>query len=117
MMPEQEIFRAARMAHVAVRNWCRENGDFSLPRWHEAIPEYHESTLDSVRFILTYPDSPPEALHQRWMEQKLTAGWVYGPMKSVALRVHPDLVPFTELSWEAQVKDRLFIATVRALER
>jgi hypothetical protein len=42
-------------------------------------------------------------------------GWTYGPVKDAAARTHPLLVPFAQMPAEAQAKDRLFIAVVRAL--
>ena len=42
-------------------------------------------------------------------------GWTYGEVKDPARKTHPTLLPFGGLPAEQQLKDRLFIAIVRAL--
>ena len=46
--------------------------------------------------------------HQRWMEQKLRQGWVYGETRDDRLKKHPSLVPYTDprLSESEKDKDR-----------
>ena len=47
-----------------------------------------------------------EMEHERWMQQKLDAGWKPGKATDKAKKVHKDLVPWDELPHREQDKDR-----------
>jgi hypothetical protein len=49
------------------------------------------------------------------MERMRAEGWTYGDVKDFGRKTHPTLLPFDELPTDQQLKDRLFIAIVRAL--
>jgi hypothetical protein len=46
------------------------------------------------------------AEHDRWMAAKLVQGWVHGPVRDDARRIHPDIVPYDELSEAIKDLDR-----------
>ncbi|MES2302097.1 MAG: RyR domain-containing protein, partial [Pseudomonadota bacterium] len=46
------------------------------------------------------------AEHDRWMVAKLADGWRYGPVRDDAARLHPDIVPFDDLSEAIKDLDR-----------
>jgi hypothetical protein len=46
------------------------------------------------------------AEHERWCDDLMGEGWRYGPVKDSERRVHPSLVPWSELSEEERDKDR-----------
>ncbi|MEU4364081.1 RyR domain-containing protein [Promicromonospora sp. NPDC023987] len=50
--------------------------------------------------------------HERWMADKLAAGWTYGPERDDVRRLHPDLRPWDDLSEPDREKDR---AAIRAI--
>jgi hypothetical protein len=50
-----------------------------------------------------------ELEHERWMAEKLAAGWQHGPKRDEAQKLHPDLVPWSELSEEVKEIDRRFV--------
>ena len=105
----------ASVIHDANRRLQIVQGDpRPSPLWDEA-PEYQvrESTA-LVELALADPERTPEQNHQGWLDRLLADGWRRGP-KDEAAKTHPLLVPFDELPLEAQQKDRLFIAIVRAL--
>jgi hypothetical protein len=52
--------------------------------------------------------------HQRWMEERLTSGWSFGPTKDVGAKRSPFLVPWDDLTEEIRDLDR---DTVRAMPR
>jgi len=85
------------------------------PLWDEA-PDYQarEST-ESVARALADPERTPEQNHQGWMDRLIADGWRYGEVKDEAAKTHPLLLPFDEIPVEAQRKDYMFIAIVRAL--
>ena len=43
--------------------------------------------------------------HLRWMRFLSLNNWRWGPERNNALRIHPMLVPFEDLSQEEQAKD------------
>jgi hypothetical protein len=52
--------------------------------------------------------------HDRWAEERRSAGWVYGPTKDVETKRSPYLVPWEDLSEEVRDLDR---DTVRGIPR
>ncbi|HKS27421.1 MAG TPA: RyR domain-containing protein [Pyrinomonadaceae bacterium] len=108
--------QVARIAHEANAALCRSIGDDSQGPWEEAPDWQRESSISAVRFILDNPDAGPGASHERWMREKLDAGWRHGPVKDAGARTHPCLVPFEELPPEQQAKDYLLRAVVLSLD-
>ncbi len=52
----------------------------------------------------------PEELHGSWMQAYFAMGWVYGENYNRENKVHPDLVPYSELGQLERDKDAVFIA-------
>ena len=42
-------------------------------------------------------------------------GWSYGPVHDPVAKLHPNMVPYDQLTPEQRQKDALFLAVVRAL--
>lgn len=106
----------AEVAHEVNRAYCLALGDDSQPPWAEAPDWQQQSALNGVDLHLG-EDAGPEASHANWMEEKLEAGWKYGPVKDPDKKEHPCLVPFAELPREQQAKDYIFRAVVVAMSR
>jgi DNA-binding transcriptional MerR regulator len=107
----------ARVIHAANRELQIVQGDPKpSPPWDEA-PEYQirESTASVVE-ALANPQRTPEENHQGWYERLVADGWTYGEVKDADAKTHPDLLPFDQLPRYEQLKDKLFMAIVRALE-
>lgn len=66
----------------------------------------------------TFSDAEVEELarseHDRWCSDLRGQGWRWGPAKDAARKLHPSLVPWSELSEEERDKDR---EPIRALPR
>lgn len=105
----------ARVVHEALRAWAAANGDHSLPAWDEAPDWMHESTRQSVSHALNNPDETGEAQHVQWLRQKRADGWVYGPVRDNQQKIHPMMVPWSELPDVERRKDLLLQAIVRSL--
>ena len=66
-----------------------ETGDVLLPQELEALVEEIAKNV-----------------HEVWAQHRLEQGWKYGKERSDALKEHPSLVPYEELSEEEKDYDR-----------
>lgn len=106
----------AEVCHETNRAYCRTLGDFSQPSWQLAPQWQKESALKGVQFHVANPGASPSHSHEEWLKEKTATGWKYGPEKDPDKKEHPCFRPYEELPKEQQMKDRLFIAVVHALE-
>lgn len=105
---------AARLSHECNRAYCESIGDLSQPEWKDAPEWQKESARSGIRFLQENPETTPEQSHQSWLQQKVSDGWVYGPVKDPAKKEHPCLVCYKELPDEQKVKDGIFIQSFNA---
>lgn len=105
----------AQTAHEALRAWSMAHGQSQLPGWEGAPDWMKASSRESVQFVLDNPAAGPGAQHDQWMQQRISAGWTYGPERDEARKTHPMLIPFEDLPEFEQRKDTLIIAIVKAL--
>lgn len=71
----------------------------------EPTKDQLDSLKQGVLFGLLRPNSTPEENHKNWMEQKISQGWIYGKIKDMDKKTHPDLVPFDKLPKIEKDKD------------
>lgn len=45
-------------------------------------------------------------VHEVWAHGRIEQGWIYGPVRNDALKTHPCLVPYEELSEDEKEYDR-----------
>ncbi|WP_025886488.1 RyR domain-containing protein [Asaia prunellae] len=110
------IQKIAFVCHEVNRALCLAHGDKSQAPWSEA-PEWQKaSAISGVEFVISHPDARPSDSHKSWLAVKEADGWIYGPVKDVAKKEHPCMVPYEALPSEQKVKDHLFLAVVRSLE-
>lgn len=107
----------ARICHEVNRAWCEACGDFSQKSWDDAEDWQRSSVIAGVEFTMNNPDAGDSAQHDNWMAQKAADGWVYGPVKDAEAKTHPCMVPYAALTYDQQVKDKLFRAVVLAAMR
>ena len=105
----------ARVCHEANRAYCATLGDLSQPQWADAPQWQKDSAMLGVKLHTENPNAGPEASHESWFAQKVSDGWIYGPIKDPDEKTHPCMLPFAELPREQQAKDYLFRGVVRAL--
>lgn len=110
-----DIIATARICHEANRAYCSSIGDDSHLPWAEAPDWQKQSAIAGVEFNIANPTAGPSSAHESWVEEKRSAGWVYGEVKDPAAKTHPCCVPYDDLPLEQRRKDVLFIAIVRAL--
>ena len=110
------IEQIAELAHEANRLYCRSLGDNSQLPWSEAPKWQKDSAINGVQFHLANPESKPSDSHESWLKEKRDAGWTFGPVKDPEKKQHPCFVPYEALPAAQQVKDKLFLSVVRAVE-
>lgn len=110
-----EVAKIAQISHETIRAYCRSIGDNSQPTWEEASEDVKKGKIRGVQFILDNPSVTPQDQHNKWLDDKISAGWVYGAEKSEAKKTHPCIAPYEKLPEEQQRKDSLFQSVVRAL--
>ncbi len=103
----------APVVHEAVRAYQKVLGQPVSPAWDEATWE-KQSTIEAVNYALA--DPTPGQQHQKWMDERLAAGWKHGPVKDNAAKTNPALVPFEQLPISEQAKDSLLIAITNILK-
>ena len=52
----------------------------------------------------------PEELHGSWMQAYFAMGWKFGKKYDREAKMHPDLVPYTQLGQLERDKDAVFVA-------
>lgn len=112
----KKLVDIATVCHESNRAYCWLLGDKSQVPWDEAPDWQKESSINGVLFLLNNPDATEETVHQNWVNDKIKAGWKYGPVKDPDKKTHPSIIKFSELSDSEKDKDKLFVAIVRALQ-
>lgn len=103
----------AMAAHEANRTYCRALGDLTQVPWDDA-PEWQQtSALCGVDGV--FAGNGPGASHESWLAEKVATGWTFGPVKDAEKKEHPCMVPFTELPFDQQQKDHIFVQTVHTM--
>lgn len=103
----------AEVCHEANRAMQRHLDDPVSEPWESLDEETKESAIDGV--ANARGGASPRQSHENWMKFKLAHGWEYGEEKSLEHKTHPLLVDYDDLPPEQQLKDKLFLAIVRAL--
>ena len=92
--------------------------------WHEAPDWQKDGMRNAVDFWDELHEQDAftiqklcEASHQNWMRFKEADGWVYGPKKDAELKVHPCMVPFSDLPEDQKAKDEVVVNTYLQLIR
>jgi hypothetical protein len=120
-MIEQKIHKnevvevIAELCHEMNRTYCLSMGDTSQPRWAEAPAWQKESARLGVSMVIDNPDTTPEDSHKSWMKQKKADGWRFGPSKDPMRKEHPCMVSYAKLPKSQQIKDLIFITTVKTM--
>ncbi len=112
-----KLIKTARLCHEVNRAICEAHGDHSQVAWEEAASWQRESAVRGVQYLLGNPLATPADQHDAWVRDKIIDGWQVGPVKDVAAKLHPCLVPYDELPPAQRLKDYTFQAIVRTRHR
>src|SRR5271169_2625837 len=109
------VIDIAKVCHNINKAYCQSIGDNSQPDWSDAPDWQKTSAINGVEFHLANPDALPWSSHEKWLEQKLSEGWKYGPVKDVEKKEHPCCVPYDQLPTDQKSKDFIFSAICKEL--
>jgi hypothetical protein len=109
------ITEIAQVVHEIQRTFCASIGE-SIPAWEDA-GRMQNTTAHGVLDLINNPQAEAGYSHTQWMKNRIADGYVYGEVRDHVKKTHPSLVPFEQLSHNEQVKDHLFVQTVRSLQR
>lgn len=108
--------KIGRVAHEAVRAWCRANDMPLQASWDALDRQTKDACLRGVRLHLTTPQAGAAASHEAWITHMMGLGWTHGERDFVNKK-SPNLVPFSELPLHEQVKDHIFKGVVDVVGR
>lgn len=111
------VEQVARLCHMLNREYCMALGDFSQDSFEGAPQWQRDSAINGVKFHLSDLGMPPWISHTNWLDEKLSDGWTYGPVKDVEKKQHPCCLPYEELPVEQRVKDYILGHVVEVLAR
>jgi len=99
------VYEAARLAARAA------NAPIVPVAWGEREVVFHLQFLAIIaRQCSPQRSTSPEELHGSWMQAYFAMGWVYGEKYDLAVKTHPDLVPYAQLGQLERDKDAVFVA-------
>ena len=78
------------------------------------VPAVFRGPRPQINFSDDEIEDLAKAEHKRWMDERIAAEWVYGPVKDVEKKTNPSLVDWADLPDPERDKDR---ATIRELPR
>jgi RyR domain len=101
------VYEAARLQAIAV------DAPVVPELWPERDAAFCDQFVAYVEKLCNADELPtPEAAHDSWWRAYEEMGWMYGPVRDVEKKTHPDMVPFGELEQREQDKDAVFLALV-----
>lgn len=99
------VYEGARLAAIAA-----EAPIVPAP-WNEREEPFRTQFLEVIeRQCGEMRSRSPEELHGSWMQAYIDMGWSYGATYRPEVKIHPDLVPYSQLGQLEQDKDAVFIA-------
>lgn len=99
------VYNGARIAAIASK------APIVPVQWSEREDAFKMQFLDVIeRQCGENRSISPEELHGSWMQSYITMGWVYGEVYDRENKVHPDLVPYSQLGQLERDKDAVFVA-------
>ncbi len=99
------VYEAARLAAIAAA------APIIPDPWRKREQAFKDQFLNVIETQCgPQRSSSPEELHLDWMLAYLDMGWVYGEEYDREKRIHPDMVPYSDLGQLERDKDAVFMA-------
>jgi hypothetical protein len=99
------VYQAAREAAIAA------NAPIIPYPWIEREEAFRKQFIEVIeRQCGPQRSRSPEELHGGWMQAYIAMGWKYGEEYDTDAKIHPDMVPYSELEQREQDKDAVFVA-------
>lgn len=99
------VYEGARLAAIAA------DAPIIPAPWTEREEDFRLQFLAVIdRQCGEQRSASPEELHGSWMQSYLNMGWTYGEKYDREARIHPDLVPYSQLGQLERDKDAVFVA-------
>lgn len=107
--------RIARVFYAAVREW----NDITRQPIGNAWPVLNKAKKDHLKIVvaralMTMKIPSAKELHERCFEDAVAAGWRYGPHEDRQNKLHPDIVPWSQLSFESRMKEYIIASIMSA---
>lgn len=111
----KKVQNIARLCHEANRVLQISLSEEVNPKWDELSDDLKDSTYIGVLNALD--GSTPEKMHESWVIERRSQGWTYGHPLDRVKKIHPNLIPYDELSLDQKLKDTMFLAIVSNYQR
>ncbi len=99
------VYEGARLAAIAA------DAPIIPAHWEDREEPFRNQFLEVIeRQCGPQRSTSPEELHGSWVQAYLTMGWVFGKDYNQTLKLHPDMVPYADLSQLERDKDAVFVA-------
>lgn len=108
----------ARMCHEANRIYCDTTPAAFVRQsvaWEYLDAHTRESVVAGVLAIILRRTKSPEEQHEEWCSFKRKNGWTHGEKFDEAIKQHPCLLPYAELSEAHKRKDLIFRSIVQSM--
>jgi len=89
--------------------WCAYQMGAGQPYNVKPSVEQLKSLKDAIVTFKRSPNVTSEQMHENWMRFKLADGWIYGLAKDESQKMHPNLVPYKDLSNVEKNKDGMHL--------
>jgi len=120
-----ELAKGRRLGDtLALRPWDELRDDFKDNNYDQACHLAVKLRLIGATVAPRSDRNPPFTLtpeeierlapleHERWMANRRKHRWRYGPQRDDIRRIHPDLVPWDDLTEESRQRDREAVAAI-----
>jgi hypothetical protein len=91
------------------------NNESDIETWSNLKEERKTQVLKTVEAVFNNPEITAKEMHSAWVEAKVLYGWQYAPITDISKKLHSCLVNFEDLHIFQQMKDDIFIETVKQL--
>lgn len=104
--------RRAKFVYDGARLAAEASGAPIVPvSWDEREESFKSQFLEVIdRQCGEQRSHSPEELHGGWMQAYIAMGWKYGEKYNREEKIHPDLVPYSQLGQLERDKDAVFVA-------